>query len=166
MGEAWVGCNATRELSVRGMNVVLVVASSGGHWSQLMLLRPAFADLPVAYCSTLPTTGASLGVENYHFMPDCNRHSRFGIVKTAWVGLKIFWRVNPSAVISTGALPGLIMIVYARLSGRRTVWIDSIANSEKLSMCGNVARWLAHKCFVQWPELAELPGAEYHGSVL
>jgi len=148
------------------MSVVLAVSSSGGHWSQLMLLRPAFAHRPVVYVSTTPGAGEAYGLSDYRYVPDCNRNSGMGIIKTAWHALRIYCQVNPATVISTGALPGLLMIVFARLTGRRTIWVDSIANSERLSMCGNVARRLAHQCFVQWPELAELPGARYAGSVL
>jgi UDP-N-acetylglucosamine:LPS N-acetylglucosamine transferase len=148
------------------MGVVLAVSSSGGHWSQLMLLRPAFEGMPVVFVSTVPGIGEAYGLSEYHHVPDCNRDSGFGIFRTAWECLKIFRRTNPSAVISTGALPGLLMVIYARLAGRRTIWVDSIANSERMSMCGNAARRLAHKCFVQWPDLTSLPGAKYAGSVL
>ena len=147
-------------------NVVMAVSSSGGHWSQLMLLRPAFEHMKVVYISTQPDAGSAYGLESYYAVPDCNRNSRFAILTAAWVALKLFWRVNPGTIISTGALPGLFMIFYGRLTGRKTIWVDSIANSERLSMCGAVARWMAHRCFVQWPELAAQSGALYAGSVL
>jgi hypothetical protein len=160
------GWNAALVPRVALMHKVLAVSSAGMHWWQLMLLRPAFAGTCVAYVSTSPDAGEAVGLESYRQLYDPKRHYGLGSVRTSWQALKIFRAVNPDTVVTTGALLGLIMVVFGRLWGCRTIWVDSIVNMEKLSMCGNVSRRLVHKCFVQWPELATLRGATYAGSVL
>lgn len=147
------------------MRPVLAISSSGGHWSQLMLLRDAFDGLPVVYVSTLPQAGEASGLADYRTVPDANRNSGLGILRLGWAVIRLFLAVNPSAVVSTGALPGLMMIICARLAGRRTVWIESIANAEKISMCGSLARYVSHTCLVQWPE-QDGPRTRYAGAVL
>ena len=43
----------------------------------------------------------------------------------------------------------------ARLVGARTVWVDSIANAEELSLSGQKASRIATLTLTQWPELGE-----------
>jgi UDP-N-acetylglucosamine:LPS N-acetylglucosamine transferase len=69
-------------------------------------------------------------------------------------------------VVSTGALPGVVCILAARLLGKKTLWIDSIANSKKLSLSGKIAKKIAHKTLSQWPEVAAQEGVAYQGRVL
>lgn len=131
---------------------ILAISSSGGHWSQLMLLRDAFDGLPVVYVSTVPNAGEANGLEDYRLVPEANRNSGLRILRLAWSTLRTFAAVNPHTVVSTGALPGLMMVVCGRIAGRRTVWVESIANAEQMSMCGTIARFVCHTCLVQWPE--------------
>ena len=78
------------------------------------------------------------------------------------------WVADPDidVVISTGAAPGLLCLPAARLIGARTLWIDSIANGERLSLSGRIARRLAHECLTQWEHLACEPKPKYRGAVL
>jgi UDP-N-acetylglucosamine:LPS N-acetylglucosamine transferase len=68
--------------------------------------------------------------------------------------IDFFQKEKPTVIITTGALPGLITIFLGRLFGIKTIWLDSIANSEKISMSGVIASYLAHNCFTQWESLA------------
>jgi hypothetical protein len=68
-------------------------------------------------------------------------------------------------VVSTGAAPGYIAIRLGKLLGARTVWIDSVANVEELSLSGRMVSGRADLCLTQWPHLASGPVA-YMGTVL
>jgi hypothetical protein len=48
----------------------------------------------------------------------------------------------------------------------RTIWIDSIANVERLSSSGAQARRVADVWLTQWEHLARPEGPEYWGAVL
>jgi Oligosaccharide biosynthesis protein Alg14 like len=56
--------------------------------------------------------------------------------------------------------------VFGRFLGARTIWVDSIANIDVLSMSGQKAGRYADLWLTQWPELASPNGPEYRGSVL
>ena len=75
-------------------------------------------------------------------------------------------RARPQIVISTGAAPGLAALFLGRLVGARTIWLDSIANAEKLSMSGKLARHAADLWLTQWPHLAKPSGPQFRGAVL
>jgi hypothetical protein len=77
----------------------------------------------------------------------------------------VLLRERPRVVISTGAAPGYLAIRGARLLGARTVWIDSVANVEELSMSGQMSSATADLCLTQWPHLATGP-VMYEGAVL
>ena len=72
---------------------------------------------------------------------------------------------RPDAVVSTGAAPGCFAIIFGRLLGCRTVWLDSVANVEQMSMSGNMVRRYSQLWLTQWPHLAAEDGPEYAGKV-
>jgi UDP-N-acetylglucosamine:LPS N-acetylglucosamine transferase len=144
---------------------VLAVASSGGHWVQLCRLRPAFDGHDVAYLTTDVGHRCEVGAARFHTVIDANRWSKVALVRSA---LKILWvlaRERPDVVVSTGAAPGYIAIRLGKLLGARTVWIDSVANVEELSLSGRMVSGRADLCLTQWPHLASGPVA-YMGTVL
>ena len=95
-----------------------------------------------------------------------SRHKIAFDVYLAWQSLVEARRFKPDVVISTGALPGVIAIAVGRAMGSRTIWVDSVANAEEMSMSGNLARRFAHLWMTQWEHVAAANGAEYAGSVL
>jgi hypothetical protein len=73
----------------------------------------------------------------------------------------------PDLIISTGAAPGLIALLLGKLVfRRRTIWIDSMANADRLSTSGRLAGRLADLWLTQWPHLAEAGGPQFWGPVL
>lgn len=144
---------------------VLAIASGGGHWEQLMQIREGFADCDVVFATTIPKLGEKSGVDAIT-VPDCNRHEK---LKSAWSALYLFWllvRVRPDVIVTTGALPGFLAVLIGRWIGARTLWLDSVANAEELSMAGRLAHRHVNRLLTQWPNVAEVTGAEYYGSVL
>lgn len=144
----------------------MCVSSSGGHWQQLTALRPAWAGKDACYASTTPINDEKLKISHFALIPDCNRNTVTKIFRSIPTYIRVFRRFRPSTVISTGALPGLFFIVMGKLTGARTVWIESIANSERLSLSGTVASYIADSFFVQAEHLADGKRRIYAGSVL
>lgn len=145
---------------------VLAIASGGGHWQQLMLLRPAFAHHDPLYLTTLPGLPEQFGLTRFRIIPDCNRDEKLAVLRTAAALLRAFVTLRPQVVISTGALPGVMALAMGRLLGARTIWVDSVANAEEMSMSGRLARRFAHRWLSQWEHVAAESGAEYAGAVL
>ena len=145
---------------------VLAVASGGGHWEQLMLLRPKLEEYDVRFATTEAEIAHQRGITQVDTLPDCNQNRP---IRSALCGIVALWVVlkhRPHVVLSTGAAPGFFCLMAGRLIGARTLWIDSVANGEQLSMCGKLSRSLAHECLTQWPDLADDPKVKYRGAVL
>lgn len=147
---------------------VLAVSSGGGHWVQLQRLTPAFSDCDVAWATVRPQYRDDLAdkSDRFHVLPDATRWNKLGLVHLM---LKVFILVlkeRPDAIITTGAAPGYFALVFGRLTGKRTCWLDSIANIEELSLSGRKASRWSTLWLTQWKHLAKPDGPEFHGCVL
>jgi UDP-N-acetylglucosamine:LPS N-acetylglucosamine transferase len=145
---------------------VLAIASGGGHWQQLMLLRPALEKQHVIYVTTNAAYSADVTGSDIFVVTDANRDHPVKLIRTAVQMLLRVLRVRPNVVISTGAAPGLFGIIFGRLIGARTIWVDSIANAEVVSLSGRIALRFAHTVLTQWPHLASPGGPRHEGSIL
>ena len=145
---------------------ILAVASGGGHWVQLMRLRPAFEGADVTYVTVRPTYRGDVPGADFRVVPDATRWNK---LKLLAMGMKLFWIVivvRPDVVISTGAAPGYFAIRFGRWIGAKTCWVDSIANAEELSLSGQQIRPHASLVLSQWAHVADTSGVEHAGSVL
>jgi len=133
---------------------ILALSSPGGHWVQLCRLIPAFEASDVVYACTYNKASELSDGDNYYVIGDISRDSIQRIFSVISGIVKILKKEKPTVIITTGALPGLITILLGRLFGIKTIWLDSIANSEKISMSGQIASYLAHNCFTQWENLS------------
>ncbi len=145
---------------------VLAVASSGGHWIQLRRVIPAFADSEVVYVTVIESYRSQVPGNRFYSVNDATRWNKLGLIRLA---LRVGWIIvkeRPSVVISTGAAPGYFAILLGRWFGAKTIWIDSMANIEDLSMSGSRVGRYADLWLTQWPHLAKAEGPHYGGSVL
>lgn len=145
---------------------LLVVASGGGHWQQLMLLRPAFDVQDVIYATTIAGLPERSGVAPAVIVPDANRRAPIAALRSTLALTWLILRHRPDVILSTGALPGVIALALGKAFGARTIWIDSIANAEEMSKSGKLACHFADHWLSQWPDVARASGALYMGSVL
>lgn len=146
---------------------ILAISSGGGHWVQLLRLRPAFAGCDVVFATVKEGYRADLdpGAE-FRLIPDANRWNKIGVLRALYAVFRLVWRERPDVVISTGAAQGYLAIRIGRLYGARTVWLDSIANGEELSLSGQKAGPHSTLWLTQWAHLARPEGPHYGGSVL
>lgn len=145
---------------------ILAVASGGGHWIQLLRLRPAFAGADVTYASVDRQAANDIRGSRFLRFPDANRERKAALImqilRMAW----IVAIVRPQVVVTTGASCGYVAVRLGRLLGARTMFIDSVANAEKLSLSAQLAQRHANLTLTQWPHLESPEGPSYHGSVI
>jgi UDP-N-acetylglucosamine:LPS N-acetylglucosamine transferase len=145
---------------------VLAISSGGGHWVQLLRLRPAFDGCQVVYASTRTSNRYDVPGQPYHSVPEASGSTRLRAMHCAVRVAALLVRVRPSVIVTTGALPGYLAVRLGRVFRIRAIWVDSIANADRLSksgehVAGHVDVWLT-----QWEHLASPGGPDYQGSVL
>lgn len=143
------------------------MASGGGHWVELLRLRPALEGAQVTYVTVNREYAQDLEPRTrLRIVSDATRWDKVGLI---WMALGLLWIVineRPHVVISTGAAPGYVALRLGRLVRARTIWVDSMANVEQLSMSGERAGRHADLWLTQWAHLARPTGPSYAGSVL
>lgn len=133
---------------------------------QLLRLRPAFTGADVLYVTVSEQYRADVPGERLVTVVDATRWDRLALLKLV---LQVAWlllRERPDVIITTGAAPGYLALRLGRLLGARTAWIDSIANTEEVSLSGRKAGRVADLWLTQWAHLAAPDGPAHRGSVL
>ncbi len=156
----------TRTDSSRSPKRVLAIASGGGHWVQLMRLRPALDDCDVTYVTVNEAYRTDVGGARFCVISDSTRWSKFGLVRTALQVLLTLLRERPDVVVSTGAAPGYFAVRFGKWFGAKTIWLDSIANVDQVSMAGAWAGRYADLFLTQWQHLAKPGGPSFVGAVV
>lgn len=138
------------------MKKILAVASIGGHWVQLLrIAKPLEENYEVVYMSTHPKCQSMVGDCGFHTIMDFSRWNAWKILPAFFSALNVVRKENPRVVITTGAAPGLVVLFAAFCLRKKTVWIDSIANVNHLSLCGRVAKTFVSRFYTQWKELED-----------
>jgi UDP-N-acetylglucosamine:LPS N-acetylglucosamine transferase len=133
---------------------IFAVASNGGHWVQLKRMSRAFSieNAEVVYaCSE--SVNAPDGTIVQYVVPDCSASAKLQALTCFLVILKVMIKERPQIVISTGAAPGALALLAGKCVGAKTIWIDSIANSESVSESCKLVSRFSNKVFTQWEHL-------------
>jgi len=147
---------------------ICLVASAGGHLSQLLKLAHCWCEHQTFCVTTANVAGAKLGsTGRVYVVGECNREHPIRVLLVLVRCLSIMLREKPDVVLSTGAAAGCILCFIGKLMRAKIVWLDSITNVRNVSLSGRMVRYIADLFLVQWPHLAqEYKSAEYVGAVV
>jgi UDP-N-acetylglucosamine:LPS N-acetylglucosamine transferase len=147
---------------------ICLAASAGGHLSQLLKLAESWQCYEVFYVSTLKSVTKGLQrLGRFYSTGECNREQPLLAVRVLKNCIKIILKEKPDVVISTGAAPACLLCLVGKLFGAKIIWIDSIANVERLSLSGRIVRPFADLILTQWREVAvQYPNVIYEGTVI
>ncbi|USD67037.1 UDP-N-acetylglucosamine transferase subunit ALG14 [Vibrio sp. SCSIO 43136] len=146
---------------------VLTIASSGGHNVQLCRLFNKIKHVDVKHFHVRTRVGSSdiVNNDNEFLIDDISRDSLIRTFKVVYQLYKVISKTNPDLIVTTGALPGLLGLILGRVFRLDTIWIDSIANTQKLSLSGRIAKHIAGETITQWEHLEE-KHVSYYGNVI
>ena len=157
---------------------VLAISSAGGHWVQLRRLRLAWVnDCNVTYVTTKEEYRDEVFKDPEIVTTDDVRFvtivaaNRWQKLKLIWQLMSIAWlilKIRPDVVISTGAAAGYFALRLGKMMGARTIWVDSIANAEVMSLSGQRVEKYADLWLTQWEHLSSASenGPQYKGAVV
>ena len=123
------------------MKKICFIASTGGHFEQLMMLKP----LMDKYESFIVTekTGYSVikGERKAYYLNQVNRHEKtfiFKMIANTFKSINIFLKERPDIVISTGALATIPMCILAKGLKKRIIFIESFAKVTSPTLTGKL----------------------------
>lgn len=144
-------------------------ASSGGHYEQLMMLKP----LMEKYDSFIITEKTSYEVSTKgiraYFIKQVNRKERnvfFRLIANAFMSFRIFCKERPDAIICTGVLAMLPMCFLCKLFRKKVIYIESFAKVTSGTESGKLVYKFADCFYVQWESMLDIyPKAIYLGGI-
>ncbi|MCI0629918.1 MAG: hypothetical protein L0Y44_04610 [Phycisphaerales bacterium] len=152
---------------------ILAVSSGGGHWVEMLRIVSAFEGADLAFATVNGDYRREVPRHRFYAVRDATRWNKLGLARLALGILKILLSERPDVVVTTGAAPGYFALRMGKWLGVKTIWLDSIANVDELSLSGQMAGRFADLWLTQWPHLATPHAAgpsqripEYAGAVL
>jgi UDP-N-acetylglucosamine:LPS N-acetylglucosamine transferase len=145
--------------------IVMAVASKGGHWIQLQRLKPVWQEEEVIFVTTDKDLHSHVKGHKFEAVIDANMNQKFKLILQALTTCWLVLKYRPDVIISTGAAVGFFAIFFGRLINCKTIWLDSVANAEELSLAGSRVGKYADIWLTQWPNLVSDNGPKYRGKV-
>ena len=147
----------------------MLLSSAGGHYAQLSKLA---RNLPIEeekLCVLTEYNATSSGEVDdfYHYVNKGDKLKYYYFqIRNLFKTINYFFKYLPDVILSTGTHVAVPMFVIAKLFGRRTIYVESFANIYKLSVTGEIMRYIADIYYVQHEELLEvIPKAKYVGEI-
>lgn len=145
---------------------VLAVASAGGHWIELLRIRPAFNPFHVVYVSTNKGNVHEVQGYEFHHIANATRRSFYNFFVMFFQLLGLILKIRPKVIVTTGSAPGLMALAVGKLCRVKTVWIESISSVDEPSTSGKNARFFADLYLTQWEHLEKEEGPKFKGTIL
>ncbi len=148
---------------------ICFVASSGGHWEELMCLREIAEAHESFFVTEQGGQAQETKLQNVYTTPQINRHEKGFIghfVKLFAFANKVLRQEKPDVVITTGALIAYPFCLLAKLRGKKVVYIESFARVNNRSLTGRLVYPLADLFLVQWKSMLKCyRKAKYVGGI-
>ena len=148
---------------------ICFAASTGGHFEQLMMLRP----LMQKHDSFILTekTGYNVAKEGdrVYYLSQVNRKEKtwlLAMLKNAFQSLGIFIKERPDVVVCTGVLAMIPMCLLCKLFGGKLIYLESFAKVTSATETGKLLYKFADRFYVQWESMLEVyPDAVFLGGI-
>jgi UDP-N-acetylglucosamine:LPS N-acetylglucosamine transferase len=151
------------------MKKICFAASSGGHFEQLMMLKPLMEKYDSFILTEKTRYSTSNGNIKQYYVNQINRREFTFIFKAIINTLKsinIFLKERPDVVISTGVLATIPMCLIAKMFGKKLIYIESFAKINSPTLTGKLLYKFADQFYIQWEELRKFyPNAIYKGGI-
>lgn len=155
------------------MKKVLFIASTGGHFSELMQLSSMFKKYDYHIITEKTKTNTNL-VDKYPGKVDYLIFGSkdhlfsylFKFAANCFKSVYLYLKIRPKVIITTGTHTAVPMCYIGRLFGSKVIFIETFANSKTKTLAGKLVYPIANLFLVQWEEMLELyPKAVFKGGI-
>ena len=148
---------------------IIFAASSGGHFEQLLMLKPLMEKYESVLVTEKTGYGAGkLDVKTY-YVKQINRKELLFILKfivNSFKSLGIIIKEKPDVMITTGVLATIPLALLMKLFKKKLIYIESFAKVTSKTLSGKLLYKYADRFYVQWEEMLKLyPNAIYKGGI-
>lgn len=144
-------------------------ASSGGHFEQILMLKPLMEKYDSFLITEKTIYKAEVKGEKMYYLHQVNRKEwkfPFEMLGNSFRSLVIFIKERPDVVITTGVLAMIPMCLLAKLFRKKLIYIESFAKVTTPTQTGKFLYKYADQFYVQWPQMKKIyPNAIYLGGI-
>lgn len=146
---------------------ICLVCSPGGHLTQIRRLKKFYRKYDYFFVTFFSKPIEELAKqERFYFVKDPGRNP-YRFLVNIFQSLKVFLKERPDAIISTGAGVAIAMCWWARLFGRRVIFIEDWCVVENPSFSGKMVYPIASLFIIQWQQLQKYyPKARFKGALI
>lgn len=135
---------------------ICLLASSGGHYEQMMMLKPLIDRFGGFVLTEKTPYGVKSPGVKMRYLIQVNRKELLAPVKMIANSFISLWAIlveQPTVTISTGALATIPMCLLTKLMGGKLIFIESFAKATSPTLSGRFLYRFADRCYVQWPSM-------------
>lgn len=144
-------------------------ASSGGHFEQLLMLKPLMGKYKSFIITEETLYKAKVNGEKIYYLKQVNRKEQSffpRMIVNIYRSIKIYLKEKPDVVICTGVLAVIPICLIAKAAGKKLIYIESFAKVTSATQSGRLLYKFADQFYVQWePMLKIYPNAIYLGGI-
>ena len=148
---------------------ICFAASSGGHYEQLMMLKPLMEKYDSFVLTEKTQYNATAEKQKTYYLYQVNRKESCFLprmIANAFRSLYIFLKERPNVVICTGVLAMIPMCLLVKFSGGKLIYLESFAKVTSPTETGKLLYKFADRFYVQWESMKEFyPNAIYRGGI-
>ena len=148
---------------------ICFAASSGGHFEQLLMLRPLMEKYDSFVITEETLYKAQIKNQKMYYLKQVNRKEWLFIPRmifNIFRSIQIYKAEKPDVVICTGVLALLPICIISKIAGKKLIYIESFAKVSSATKSGQLLYRFADQFYVQWKQMLEIyPKAIYIGGI-
>ena len=148
---------------------ICFAASSGGHYEQLLMLRPLIEKYDSFILTERTDYCCDVQGQRVYYLKQVNRKELSFIprmVINLFKTIQIYIKEKPDEVICTGVLAMIPMCLIAKLFKKKLIYIESFAKVTSGTETGKLIYKFADRFYVQWEQMLDVyPDAIFKGSI-
>lgn len=156
-------------VSKRKRKKLCFAASSGGHFEQILMLKPLMEKYDSCIVTEKTLYKANVKGQKMYYLNQVNRKELafpLWMIENTFKSLWIFIKEKPDVVITTGVLAMIPLCLFAKLFGKKLIYIESFAKVTSPTETGKLMYKFADQFYVQWVSmLKHYPNAIYLGGI-
>lgn len=148
---------------------ICFAASSGGHYEQLLMLKPLMEKYDSFVITEKTNYSAETKGEKIYYLNQVNRKEKKFIctmIQNVWKSIGIYRKEKPDVIICTGVLAMIPICMISKMMGKELIYIESFAKVTSPTETGKLLYKFADRFYVQWESMLKFyPKAVYLGGI-
>lgn len=135
---------------------ICFAASSGGHYEQLLMLKPLMEKYDSFVITEKTNYSAETKGEKIYYLNQVNRKEKnfiWTMIQNVWKSIGIYRKEKPDVIICTGVLAMIPICMISKMMGKELIYIESFAKVTSPTETGKLLYKFADRFYVQWESM-------------